>query len=147
MKSSPCRQHSDQGVGYGRPPAHSRFRKGQSGNPRGRPRGARTGRTHQLVLQEAFRTVTVREGEKTLTLPAIQAVIRSAIALAAKGNGPAQRAFIDMMRALEQETNKAAEQQPPVETAPMTDLDKARRIAFILSRGQRELERRQTKAA
>jgi aspartyl/asparaginyl beta-hydroxylase (cupin superfamily) len=99
------------------------------------------------VLQEAFRTVTVREGEKTLTLPAIQAVIRSAIALAAKGNGPAQRAFIDMMRALEQETNKAAEQQPPVETAPMTDLDKARRIAFILSRGQRELERRQTKAA
>jgi Family of unknown function (DUF5681) len=26
-------------VGYGKPPVHSRFRKGQSGNPRGRPRG------------------------------------------------------------------------------------------------------------
>lgn len=28
-------------VGYGNPPRHSQFRPGQSGNPRGRPRGAR----------------------------------------------------------------------------------------------------------
>lgn len=28
-------------VGYGRPPAHSRFKPGQSGNPRGRPKGKR----------------------------------------------------------------------------------------------------------
>ena len=27
---------ADYEVGYGRPPVHSRFRKGQSGNPRGR---------------------------------------------------------------------------------------------------------------
>ena len=31
----------DEKVGYGRPPKHSRFRKGQSGNPRSRPKGAR----------------------------------------------------------------------------------------------------------
>ena len=30
-----------EGVGYGRPPRHSRFRPGQSGNPRGRPKGKR----------------------------------------------------------------------------------------------------------
>jgi hypothetical protein len=28
----------DDGVGYGRPPRHSRFKPGESGNPRGRPR-------------------------------------------------------------------------------------------------------------
>jgi hypothetical protein len=28
----------DQPVGYGQPPAHSRFQKGRSGNPGGRPR-------------------------------------------------------------------------------------------------------------
>lgn len=28
-------------VGYGRPPLHSRFKTGQSGNPKGRPRGKR----------------------------------------------------------------------------------------------------------
>src|SRR5208337_568384 len=31
----------DERVGYGRPPIRTRFRPGQSGNPRGRPRGAR----------------------------------------------------------------------------------------------------------
>jgi hypothetical protein len=29
------------GVGYGRPPVHSRFKPGQSGNPKGRPKGSR----------------------------------------------------------------------------------------------------------
>ena len=33
--------HDDAVVGYGRPPQHSRFRPGQSGNPRGRPKGKR----------------------------------------------------------------------------------------------------------
>jgi hypothetical protein len=30
---------SDYQVGYGKPPQHTRFRKGQSGNPKGRPKG------------------------------------------------------------------------------------------------------------
>jgi Family of unknown function (DUF5681) len=40
-------------VGYGRPPTHSRFKSGQSGNLRGRPRGAR-GKKNILeeILQE-----------------------------------------------------------------------------------------------
>ena len=38
-------------VGYGRPPVHSRFRKGQSGNPKGRPRGSPT---IAKVLREAL---------------------------------------------------------------------------------------------
>ena len=32
---------SDHDAGYGKPPRHSRFKKGQSGNPKGRPRGGR----------------------------------------------------------------------------------------------------------
>jgi hypothetical protein len=37
-------------VGYGRPPMMTRFRPGQSGNPRGRPKGAqpRHGRRRSL---------------------------------------------------------------------------------------------------
>ena len=31
----------DHDAGYGKPPRHSRFKKGQSGNPKGRPRGSR----------------------------------------------------------------------------------------------------------
>src|SRR5258706_16075740 len=33
--------HGDCEVGYGKPPAHSRFQPGQSGNPRGRRKGTR----------------------------------------------------------------------------------------------------------
>lgn len=32
---------NDQKVGYGKPPVHSRFKPGQSGNPKGRPKGQR----------------------------------------------------------------------------------------------------------
>ena len=32
---------ADYKVGYKKPPLHSRFQKGQSGNPRGRPRGSK----------------------------------------------------------------------------------------------------------
>jgi hypothetical protein len=90
-------------VGYGKPPARTRFRKGISGNPGGRPRGPTAGRANTLALKEVYRPVTVREGDKTLTLPAIQAVLRSMVAVAAKGNGPVQRFLIEAVQAIEQE--------------------------------------------
>ena len=38
--------------------------------------------------------LNLREGDKVTRIPALQAVLRSQIALAAKGNGPAQRAVV-----------------------------------------------------
>jgi hypothetical protein len=90
-------------VGYGKPPIHSRFRKGQSGNPGGRPRQKSTERAKNIALQEAYRLVPVREGDRIVKMPAIQAVHRSQIALAAKGNGPAQRAVLRVVQAIEKE--------------------------------------------
>ena len=86
-------------VGYGKPPVHTRFPKGQSGNPSGRPKRKATERAKEIALQEAYRLVPVREGDKIVKLPAIQAV-QSQIALAAKGNGPAQRAVLRVVQAI-----------------------------------------------
>jgi hypothetical protein len=93
----------DHAVGYGKPPTRTRFRKGVSGNPGGRPRGITAGRATTLAIKEAYRVVTVREGDKVTTMPAFQAVLRSQTTLAAKGNGPAQRAVIDLVQGIERD--------------------------------------------
>jgi len=129
----------DHEVGYGKPPAHKRFRKGCSGNPGGRPRGMTAGRATALALKELYRPVTVREGDKLIRLPAIQAVLRSKVALAAKGNGPAQRALFEIARALEKEhaAQMAANDHVRAKT-PMADLEAARRIAAALTKVARD---------
>ncbi len=89
-------------VGYGRPPVHTRFRKGQSGNPRGSvPKRTPLERAKQVMLQEAYPPVTVREGERTMRMPAIAAIFRSQLASGLKGNGAAQRASLRMIKAIE----------------------------------------------
>jgi hypothetical protein len=84
-------------VGYGKPPVHSRFRKGQSGNPTGKRRPREAERVQALIWEEAYRRLTVREGDKVTRMPALQAVLRSHMASAAKGNVSAQRAVVKLL--------------------------------------------------
>ena len=140
MKTPKATMRAAYAVGYGKPPAHARFRKGVSGNPGGRPRGMAPVPATALALREAYRPIPVREGGKVTTLPAIQAVLRSQVALAIKGNGPAQRAMIAVVQAIEQAlaAEAAARAEAAAEAPAMSDLEVARRIAFVLSMGARE---------
>jgi hypothetical protein len=90
-------------VGYGKPPVHSRFRKGKSGNPTGKRRHGEADRAEALIRQEVYRLLTVREGEAVTKMPALQAVIRSQIACAVKGNVAAQRAVVKLSQDREAE--------------------------------------------
>jgi hypothetical protein len=94
-------------VGYGKPPVHSQFRKGQSGNPTGRRRASEVDRANALVMQEAYRKVTVREGDKVTEMPALKAVLRGLFARAAKGSVAAQREILRNIQAIEAETLSA----------------------------------------
>jgi hypothetical protein len=123
-------------VGYGKPPQHTQFRKGQSGNHGGRPRGMTAGRANALALKEAYRMVPVKVGNDVMFISALQAILRRQVALAANGNGPAQRAVIEKVQAIEQELAlmAAAEAvEAKAKKRPMPDRDLARRIAWILS--------------
>ena len=98
----------DYEVGYGKPPAATRFKPGRSGNPRGRPRGAKNKkpalneeRLKDIILEEAYRTIKLREGEKSITVSIAQAVVRSLAVNAAKGQHRAQRLFAELLGATE----------------------------------------------
>jgi hypothetical protein len=99
--------HKDYAVGYGKPPVHNQFRKGQSGNPTGRPPASEVDRAKALVMQEAYRKVTVREGDKVTEMPALKAVLRGLVARAVKGSVAAQREILRNIQAIEAETLSA----------------------------------------
>jgi hypothetical protein len=97
-------------VGYGKPPESTRFRPGQSGNPRGRPKGAKNRRPalneermKQIILEEAYRTINVRDGDRTVSVPMAQAIMRALAVNAAKGQHRAQRLFAELLSATERE--------------------------------------------
>jgi hypothetical protein len=94
-----------------------------------------------LALEEAYRLVTVREGNKVMRLPAVQAMMRNQLALAAKGNGPAQRAMLAAIDAREKElaAEAAAEEQAEAERGPINYIDGARRIAFLFREAYKEM--------
>lgn len=91
-------------VGYAKPPVAKQFQPGTSGNPAGRPKGARNRapklsdeRLNRIILEEAYREVPVRDGEKTVTVPIAQAVIRALGVKAAKGDHRSQRLFAELL--------------------------------------------------
>lgn len=71
-------------VGYGKPPRHTRFKPGKSGNPRGRPKDAKGLKT---ILRETMTTkVPVRTAGGEKKMSRMEAVLHKTIELGMKGN-------------------------------------------------------------
>ena len=82
-------------VGFGRPPVHSRFRKGCSGNAKGRPKGRKNLRTELTeVLQER---ITVTEGDRKVTMSKQCALFKTLVARALKGDPRSATTLINIM--------------------------------------------------
>jgi hypothetical protein len=71
-------------IGYGKPPRHTRFQKGQSGNFRGRPKGAKNFTT---VAEEALREpIAINENGRRKTATKMEVIIKQLVNKAAKGD-------------------------------------------------------------
>src|ERR1700726_2101515 len=77
--------------GYRRPPRTTRFTRGQSGNPAGRPRGRRREAPYEAVLGQM---VTIREGGAASRVTAAEAFLLQLTKRGLEGDGAAARASL-----------------------------------------------------
>jgi hypothetical protein len=68
-------------VGRGKPPRHSQFQKGQSGNPRGRPRGTKSFK--EILAKVAYQPMSITIKGKRKHVPALEAILMQAVSRAA----------------------------------------------------------------
>jgi hypothetical protein len=80
----PNKEGSDYEVGYGKPPRHTRFKKGHSGNPNGRPNGGKNAAT--LLNEALHEEVVVNENGRRRKLTKLEAAMKQLANRAAAGD-------------------------------------------------------------
>ena len=83
-------------VGYAKPPKHTRFTKGRSGNPKGRPTGSKNLAT--MMIEELTQPVAIVENGKRTKIPKIRAAVRQALNRAMVGDFKALQQIVIMLR-------------------------------------------------
>ena len=91
-------------VGFKKPPKETRFTKGQSGNPNGRPKGSKNLAT--IVTTEAMQLITVSEHGKTRQVTKLQAAMTQLLNKAASGDFGAMRLLLQVMPSMEAQVAK-----------------------------------------
>ena len=100
---------ADNRVGYRRPPRHSRFQTGQSGNPRGRPRGVKS--LPDIVRKIVGQKVTVTENGRARRVPRLEAILLRAAGEASRGDPPALRLLLQLTERYGESAQTGAERE------------------------------------
>jgi hypothetical protein len=111
-------QNSNAEVGYGKPPKHSRFKPGQSGNPNGRPKGCRNFKTD---VHETLQTpVKINKGGRVSKMTTQRASLETLRAKALRGD---QRALEQLLRLSERYDEPKTSGDSPLEPSDQAILD------------------------
>ncbi len=79
-------KRSEYEVGFGKPPRETRFKKGQTGNPKGRPRGSKDRTFQEIVERELNSKITVKIGARQQKITISEAMTKAQIQQALKGD-------------------------------------------------------------
>lgn len=86
---------SDYEVGYGRPPKANQFQPGQTGNPRGRPKGSRS---VDVILQDiSSRKMTIAEQGRTQRIPKLEVMLLQLANHATRGDLRALKLYLEFI--------------------------------------------------
>lgn len=83
-------------VGYRKPPKHTQFKKGQSGNPSGKPKKILS--EDEIVLRELNARVPITEGGKQKRMAKMEIVLKRQVNLAMQGDPKAVRFVMENYR-------------------------------------------------
>ena len=89
-------EHDAYDVGYKKPPLATRFQKGVSGNPRGRPKGARNLST--VVAAALNEKVLVTENGRKRRISKFEAAVKQLVNRAAGGEARATQLLLGLIR-------------------------------------------------
>lgn len=82
-------------VGYCKPPKHTQFKPGRSGNPKGRPKGTQDLKTD--LIQELSERIAITESGKSLRVSKQRLIVKSLTARAIKGDVRAASILINLL--------------------------------------------------
>jgi hypothetical protein len=91
--------NDDYAVGFGKPPTHSRFQKGQSGNPKGRRKGSKNLST--LMERALNERVTIKENGSQKVITKREAFLKQLVNKAASGDPRSIQLAINYLQQLE----------------------------------------------
>ncbi|MBS0252418.1 MAG: hypothetical protein JSR78_15275 [Proteobacteria bacterium] len=110
MSEKPIKVSSKDAVGYGRPPKQHQFKPGQSGNPKGRPKGAPT--LQEIMAKEATKHVKIKQGENIVTVSKMEALARRVFSKALEGDLAAARVIFQLAAEPEAAASNAGSGEP-----------------------------------
>ncbi len=90
----------DYEIGYKKPPKQAQFQPGQSGNPKGRPKGSKNLATD--LQEELGQKVVITEANKKQTVTKQRAMLKTMFAKALKGDARSATVLINLILGLHQ---------------------------------------------
>jgi Family of unknown function (DUF5681) len=129
-------------VGYRKPPRSTQFKKGSSGNPKGRPR--KTLDFHLELLREFGSSITINENGRRRRISKYEAVIKQLAIKAMSGNLSAIRILLGLCQvASEKDALLETTQSRDPRTRPasaLTDEEIYERIIYLQKQQEKEKE-------
>lgn len=109
--------NNDYRVGYRSPPKGTQFKKGESGNPKGRPKGSRG--LQNIMVEELKSNVTIHENGRSKTVKKGEVIVKQMVNKAMAGDHKAAHLVLGVSQ--QHEYQEALKESTVMETVPQED--------------------------